>query len=639
MWRFDRVFGDSRKVGYQVAAIVTVLAVLIVLATGVGQLIAADAEDGAPHPVWKQTLGLILDIDSMIPESSVLPVWWRVVLAMLSVVVFTAFAVTFITKYVDNRVDAYRNGTVRYWFKGHVLFLGGGAMVPAMLKEVYRDKTLRRRHVVIVTGGDVQEVRYATQHTLSAAMRRMKITVLRGGLDDAETLKSVYAGRAERLYIVGDDPRAGDYDSVNVACWNEVRRQCAGRSYVPCFLLLEHASTTRVLQRLDHEHLSELDTTVVWRPEAIAQRILVHRTDGSERPYPPLDRDGIGPDDRHTVHLVLYGMTTFAEAMAVTAAQTCHFPNYVRDNTLRTKITLIVPEWQREKEASFRARLEHLFALSRITTDGKTVEPEGEDYLDIEWEFVHGNIADEAVRKRLVQYYQENAEDRCYLTVALCMEEARSNIEAALYLPRVYHGSNVPIFVYQPDSEELVCMAGNEVSMYRNLFAVGSVRESYDPSIKGMIRAGRQVNYIYSCGPDYKGMTDDPELLGRLWHTSYANRMSSIHCANHAEVKRRSMGGSSVPEEWVEVMARVEHNRWNVEKLLASWAPADKENCRRLKQYETDGDLDKRDELKQELAKQKTVFMHYCIVPYDDLLVDMQECDERIVKNIQDVLN
>lgn len=647
MWRFDRAFGDSRKVGLQMLFIIVVLALLIVLATGIGQLLAANAPDGAPRPVWVQTLGLILDIDSMIPESSELPIWWRVVLAMLSVVVFTAFAVTFITKFVDNRIDAYRNGTVRYWFKGHVLFLGGGAMIPAMLKDLYGNRTLRRRHIVILTTDDVLVVRRAIGQALSTAEQRMKITVLRGSLDDAEALKSVYAGRAECLYIVGDRPGDSDYDSVNIACWNEVRRQCVGREDVPCFLLLEHASSTRILQRLDRERQKELDTTIVWRPEAIAQRVLVS---SDQFRLPMLDRDGIGPDDPHIVHLVLYGMTTFAQAMAVTAAQTCHFPNYVRDHSLRTKITFIAPDIQ-DQEAELRARFEHLFALSRVTSDGVIREPEGEDFLDIEWEFLSGNIADEAIRQRLVQYYQDNLSGRCYLTLALCMNDAHANIDAALYLPEVFHRvvykkegevdytSTIPIFVYQPDSEELMQVAGGEIPMYGNLLTVGSVRESYDPSIRNIIQTGQRINYIYSCGENYCGMTDDRALLNRLWRTSYANRMSSIYCANQIGVKQRSVGGKKVPEEWVDLMARVEHNRWNIEKLLAGWAPADREDCARLKQYEVCGDFHKCDEFEKELKKQKNTFVHYCIVPFDELLTRIQECDVLIVKNMQDVLS
>lgn len=643
MWRFDRTFGDSRKAGYQVLFIIAALAVLILLATGIGQLLAANAPDGAPRPVWIQTLGLILDIDSMIPESSELPVWWRVVLAMLSVVVFTAFAVTFITKYVDNRVDAYRNGSVRYWFKGHVLFLGGGAMVPAMLKEVYKNKTLRRRHIVVLTAENVEETRHAVGQALTAAEGRMKITVLRGSCDDPETLQSVHAGRAACIYIVGDRPADSDYDSVNIACWNRLRRLCAGRRDVPCYLLLEHHSSTRILYRMDRERQQELDTTVVWRPEAIAQRVLVAGG------YPSLDRDGIGPDDPRTVHLVLYGITPFAQAMALTAAQICHFPNFVRDSSLRTKITFIAPDIQ-EQEAGFRARHEHLLALSRVTSDGVLHEPEGEDFLDIEWEFLSGSIADPHIRQRLVQYYQDNLAGRCYLTLALCMNEAHTNIDAALDLPEVFHRvacregqvdytSTIPIFVYQPDSEELMQVAGKEIPMYGNLLTVGSVRESYDPSIQTITQAAKRVNYIYTCGDDYNGMTADQNLLDRLWRTSYANRLSSIHCANHTSVKQRSVGGPRVPDEWLGLMARVEHNRWNVEKLLAGWAPADRDDCRRLKQHETLGAFDQRDALEEKLKKQKNTFVHYCIAPFDDLLERMRECDELIVRNIQDILN
>lgn len=649
MWRFDRIFGDSRKVGAQVVAIVVFLFVLIAIATLVGLLLDNRHSGGEDQGVLTQTIGFILNIGSLIPAASTLPLWWRVLLSMLSVVVFTSFAVTFICNFVNNRVDAYRNGTVRYWFKGHLLFLGGGAMLPAMVKRAGEDSLLRRRHIVIMTSDEVEDVRRAIGNVLTSTDRRMKITVLRGNLDDAKALKSVYARTAHRLYIIGDRPEAEDYDSVNIACWNEVRRQCSGRQGVPCFLLLEHVSSTRILLRREKEPAGEvLDTTIVWRPEAVAQRVLVHQ--GPDIYYPSLDRQGIGYDSLRTVHLVLYGMTNFAQAMAITAAQLCHFPNYVRDNSLRTKITFIAPDIQ-SQSARFRASLHHLFAMSHVsglaTSQGEELN---EDFLDVEWEFVEGTLEAEAVRTRLEEYYRANREGRTYLTLALCMNEAHDNIASALDLPDGYHDvvfkgnqvdyeATIPVFVYQPNSEELLRVAGEEVPIYANLIPVGSVRESYDPSIRSRIEEAKRINYIYSCGPTYSGMPEDRAALDKLWWmTSYSNRMSSIYSAMHTGIKLRSIGAGEVTDQSLRVMACVEHNRWNLEKLLAGYAPVSIEERETLKQYELAGATDRRDALENELKKRKARLEHFCIAPYAELLVGMQEYDEVIVKNLKGII-
>lgn len=647
MWRFDRIFGDSRKVGAQVVVIVVFLAILIAIATLVGLLLNANSPDDGERDVLTQTIGLILNIHSLTPSISTLPLWWRAVLSMLSVIVFTAFAVTFIATYVRNRVYAYRNGTVRYYFQGHLLFLGGGAMLPTMLKKVGEDRKLRRRHIVVLTSSEVKDVRRAISNGLTPAERQLKITVLRGNLDDGKALESVYVRTAHRLYIVGDRPDLSDYDSVNIACWNEVRRQCAGRVNVPCFLLLEHASSTRILLRREKEPLEVLDTTFVWRPEAIAQRVLVHQ--GEDTHYPPLDRHGIGYNDRRTVHLVLYGITSFAQAMAVTAAQLCHFPNYLRDKSLRSKITFIAPDIE-VQSAQFRASLHRLFAMSHVTSPWTSSEaPLQEDFLDIEWEFVDGILTTEPIRAKLQEYYREALSDNTHLTVAICQNDAHDNIADALSLPEEYHqialkdgqvdyNTTIPIFVYQPDSEELLRVASEEVSIYANLIPVGSVRESYDPSIRRRIEEAKRINYIYSCGLSYSGMTNDNALLDKLWQTSYSNRMSSIYSAMHVGVKQRSVGTESIPGEQLETMARVEHNRWNIEKLLAGYSPVGAVERQQLKQCEATGDTVQLQAIEQELKQRKAKYEHYCIAPYDELPADVQEYDRLIVNNIIDIL-
>lgn len=646
MWRFDRIFGDSRKVGSQVVFIAIFLVLLIAIATVVGMSLNTRQPDTGDRSVPEQTIGLILNIYSLTYAGSTLPLWWRAMLSLLSVMVFTAFAVTFIANYVGNRVQAYRTGTVRYYFKGHLLFFGGGAMLPAMLKKVWEDPALRRRHIVILTATEVADVRRAIDSTLTSAERKMKITVLRGNLDDAKAVESVFARNARRLYIVGDHPDMGDYDSVNIACWNEVRRQCAGRVDIPCFLLLEHASSTRILQRRESEPQDVLDTTIVWRPEAIAQRVLMPSAE--ETRYPLLDRRGIGYDSQRTVHLVLYGMTSFAQAMAVTAAQLCHFPNFVRDNTLRTRITFIAPGIQRQSEA-FCASGSHLFSMSHVKCPWReqAVAP-ADDFLDTEWEFVEGTLEDEGVREALCDYYRDSREGRTYLTLAVCGQDAHDNIASALYLPDEFHRvvyaeggvdweATVPIYVYQPDSEELLRVAGSEIPMYANIIPVGSVRDSYDPSIRRRVEEGKRINYIYSCGPSYSGMTDDQEQLDRLWHTSFSNRMSSIYCACHSGVKQRSMAGREMTEAFLEVMARVEHNRWNMEKLLSGYATVSAEERGRLKQYETQGDTEGLQALEKALKQRKAGFEHYCIAPYDELLEHLKDYDILIARSFNDI--
>ena len=313
--------------------------------------------------------------------------------------VFSGVTITFVGNLLGNRQEAYRNGSVRYRFSDHVLFLGGGEMVAPMLKqmygnpELYKDPELPKLHYVVLTERDAAEVRLALMGELSEEERRMKITVLRGRRDDADELRSVGCGRARRIYIVGDNPQDDGYDSVNMACWTEARKQNEGRTGVPCYLLLERASSEYIFRRNAEALPACFDTTIVNRLETVAQRVLVHNSERDDA-CPPLDRGGIGPESERTVHLVLYGMTAFSYAMATTAAHLCHFPNFVsvgeKDGRKvygerldrRTKITFIAPKIAEEMNY-LTSHLSQLFALSKVTKEGVIERPE-EDFLDIE---------------------------------------------------------------------------------------------------------------------------------------------------------------------------------------------------------------------------------------------------------------
>ena len=60
----------------------------------------------------------------------------------------------------------------------------------------------------------------------------------------------------------------------------------------------------------------------------------------------------------------------------------------------------------------------------------------------------------------------------------------------------------------------------------------------------------------------------------------------------------------------IEILAKVEHNRWNVEKLLMGYRKARKEEDK----YKWDNK-----DYMNELKKNKKLFIHHDIRPFDDL--------------------
>ena len=191
--------------------------------------------------------------------------------------------------------------------------------------------------------------------------------------------------------------------------------------------------------------------------------------------------------------------------------------------------------------------------------------------------------------------------------------------------------------------------AQNEASFYRNMFSFGSKRESYDPSIRQRIKEGKRINHIYNKGLDYQNMTSNQDELDREWRgKSYLEKVSNIYCANHIGVKLRSMGidksalsrGEKIPEKYLDVMAAVEHNRWNMEKLLMSFEALEREHRLEIKQYESIGDGKIPKEVNDELKKLKREqYTHNCIAAFNELLSGDRDYDYLIVRNLTDVLS
>ena len=689
-WHFDRAFGNSRKWAAQILYVLGILALVTLIFAFFGSFVKADfvvhtlpvdtttADTTKPdYNILTQTISLIFNVTNL-PESDgmgTVPIWWQIIGILIGAVVFTGFTITYVSNFLGNRIDAYREGTVRYKFSDHILFLGGCKMIPPMMKELYKKAEFRDKHFVVLTDLEVQDVRRYIDGALSKEEKKvLKVTVLRGCRDDQETLKSVHIDKAARIYIVGDNPFDAEHDSKNMACWNLAKTLCCGKDNVPCLLLFNRASSTFLFRHRDGDSNSCLNTTVINRLESVAQRVMIHSSN-EYNAFPALDRDGIGKDSERTVHFVLYGMTDVSYALATMAAHLCHFPNFVEchadgtygeNKSKRTKITMIAPNIKEEK-SYMTAHLHNLFSISKCEVlegewsmddsgNATGFEPlyspksdenkmaEIGDFLDIEWEFIDGNIADEKIRRLLRKYYRDNQEGRTYFTLAMCQREADKNIAAAIYLPSEFHeiimkeGSKseidyektIPIFVYQPESEEMLTTAEKETAMFKNIFPFGSVRESYDPSIRRRIYEGKRIAYIYTKGFDYQYMTSDRTLLNDMWRkSSYVNQMSNIYSAAHIGVKLRSVDNrAELTEEDIKLLAVTEHNRWNVEKLLMGFeALPEKE---RATQRTPEG-------LAKFKAKKKS-FKHYCIAPYSQLLPDDCKYDTLIVENLRDVV-
>ncbi len=316
--------------------------------------------------------------------------------------------------------------------------------------------------------------------------------------------------------------------------------------------------------------------------------------------------------DRY-VHLVIAGMDETAQTVAIQAALVAHYPNYVRNHALRTRITMLDSQAGQKSEA-FISRYQALFDNSYHRLVNPSAEKavvrlhrpmyEGrrEDFVDVEWEFVEATPGDAEVRAKLERWARD---ERQLLSVVLTDGDADRNRSSALLLPQALYDRHIPIYIY------------------------GSTPAMYDVTLP-LVSMAKTVNYIY----DRCYEENDAQWNGRMRHAveidweererswaclSNVKRTSSLCNAMTIPAKMRSLGLEA--DEWgafydisqqdIDLMGQVEHNRWSVEELILGFRP-----CTDEEQAEIEADV----RTQKPLFKARKI--HYDLRAYRELQPD-----------------
>lgn len=607
-------------------------------------------------PRFKRVVELMLDPGNFgNGEDSGMSVVWQLIITLAGTIVFLSMVINAFGNVVDNRIEKYRKGFVRYWFNDHVVFLGANEVIIGMIDHLATIEKFRKKKFVVLTSDDCEKVRDNITSHLSDEAKKLKITFLFGERNNDDVLKSIYIDRASHIYVVGEEKEL-ERDSINIECWNIIKllRQETTDKVAKCYLILDRQSSTWVFNKMKTDPVSGIETNVIDTLESLSQRVLVNPQSDNGRPVPPtLDGpEGIRRESEKTVHLVIFGMTQMASAMAMTAAHLCHFPNYLRDPSKKTTITFIAPDAKQEM-AFLTGRYFHLFRHSEyeyleegMSDDERKKNShvsEGEDFLDIRWRFVKGSIEQSWIRKLLMGYYENHKIGKERLTLAICGNDAESNIASALYLPEAFYAKkkesgcdDVTILVYQPVSGERIYTACAKTYRYSNVYPFGQYDRSYDPSYRARLLAAKKINYLYKVCKNYKKMPDTYTELDELWRDkTFLDRASSMYSANSIYMKLRSVGltPESTKEElkpYVEMLSEVEHNRWDVERLILGVAEPTQEQREEYLALADPGVL--KSYWKQNLH------LNINLVPYKDLDEGTKGYDRVIVSNMLDVI-
>lgn len=591
-------------------------------------------------------------------------------------ILFGCLLISTLSNIIERRVEKCRSGMVRYRMSDHYVIIGADAMLPGLIHQLFSKDS--RCQIVIQTTKDIEEARRKLFSQIPHEYEK-RIYFCFARRDSKEELESIHIAEARELYILGDSGEIDDveyyHDSMNVDCLyltSIICKEHRRSEPLPCHMLMEYRSTFNVFQCSDipkdikeYVDLHPFNFYETWARKVLvmnkASRILSNSGmyPDSEIHYRPLDYKHIDYNSNNYVHLVIIGMSRMGEAMAIEAAHIAHFPNFIRDKKKKTRITFIDSN-AREEMDKFKQSFPHLFDVSysrfidaETGTDTLSAPLDkyaglGTDFIDTEWQFVHGRAESESV-KNLLCHWAEDPD--ALMTVAVCLNLTHTSIATAMYLPDSILSKDIPVLVQQRITSAIIdnISGGTETEekyyKYRNLRPFGMLCECLTLD-NTLLEQAKRVNYVYTLTREHTDGNLDTEVTGdtdnqkcnEAWNklkneSPIVNQWSNIYNICTIPTKLRSINidserivGSyklnSVTSDGLSHIAEVEHNRWNVEKLLLGFRPFSSEEEAEMRQTP--------DEKKFKNNK-KAQYIHYDIREYRQLsdstkLYDITSC-------------
>lgn len=362
--------------------------------------------------------------------------WFSLLVVVLGLILFCGLLISVISNMLERRVERYREGDIVYPLQNHIVIIGFDNMVPTLIQQICDDTHYGNCHILIQSTQPAQEIR-SKIHTELDAKNEKRIVVLRARRDSIEELEKLYTTKAREVFLIGERDEH-DHDSLNIDCLKkivDIHKRCNKCSLIPFTVLFEYQTTFAAFQLTDLS--AEWRKYIEFHPfnfyEGWAQKILVSRRYGKGEnciEYPPLDREAITYESEKHVHLVIIGMSRMGVAIGVEAAHLLHFPNFCRDKNIKSVITFIDENADREMNF-FCGRYRHYFEISSTHYYDMSKDERHErfvlptrfkgkdaDFLDVEFEFIKGRAETPAIQNLIKEWVHDSGQ---VLTIAVCL--------------------------------------------------------------------------------------------------------------------------------------------------------------------------------------------------------------------------
>ena len=497
-----------------------------------------------------------------------------VVACLVGAIIFQGLLIATITNIIQTRADKVKDGDVDYQFENHYLILGYNDKTVALINSFVNKKKENTKStvpdIVIAVEKEVSALRDMLEVQLDKALYE-HITLLHANRTREEDLQRLCADRAARIYIIGEEGES-NHDTRNMECYYILSMH---KIDIDCFVYLQKQDFFNLVaqygpEKIEHFHMFNYEE--LWSRKVLVD--VENEYDSVAKLDYRSEEDNIAKCREKQVHLVVMGMTEMGEALAREAAFVAHYPNFIT-NGIRTKITCVDPEMKR-KMNSFVGRHLTFFQHCRYTCrwwdevgEEKTFQntiDEKNDFLDIEFEFIEADVMDYHVLQLLKDWGNDIKGQ--YLNIAFCQDDREANFRNSHRLPTEVYISKTPIWVYADNTTNSSILKHDR---FRAIHFFGGPNIPIEENAIEL-RWAKNVHSFYK------------ELFGgEAWENlPISLRWSNIYNALSLPFKLRSISAeydgrkivnAKLSPETVSLLGEVEHNRWNVEKLLLGFRP------------------------------------------------------------------
>ncbi len=485
---------------------------------------------------------------------------------------FLLFGMTAVLTFLRFFRDEMRQIRLQIPWPRHVVIFGLGPKTLQMIQCFHNPHACketpkpRRQRVVVVTP--------SANDAGVEACREKGVIVVTGDLLKPATLIKARVYRASHVIALSEE------DSTNMAIINEAHtlilkkgRRSRLKDPVKCFIHLSDIDTRASLQasqaycddpRCEIHFFDLFDTAV--------RKLL------QDPHLTPLDRGGIKKDEPRQVHLVILGFGRMGRTVALRAAQLGHFAN-----GKPLKISVIDQQAERRKQA----------LLFRYPNFAKTCEIA---FHELEMESLQA--------RQLLETWC--ADTSTIVSVAACFDRDALGLEVALLMKAKLEQLRVPMFIRMSSKTGFASVfqtatAGKDSPLHafgmledccRDELLENKLNETLAQAIHESYRLERLAEM------QTKGEDPSQDISTREWSAlDEGLKDSNRQQADHIDIKLRAAGLEQAPltdprpavealeGETIELLAQMEHRRWNAERWLQGWTQGAKDKPRKVTPY------------------------------------------------------